>query len=116
MDNPPSLDEALKQVFISGDEPEEKLNDYMKDITGKINKFIGDREIEIKKKYPDLSHDDSLTICSYTREAINSDYSPYKILNRNLASDNRKEGLKKISKYLYILINSIKKIKKILSR
>ena len=52
VDNPPSLDEALKQVFISGGVPEEKLNDYMKDITGKISKFIGDREIQIKKNIP----------------------------------------------------------------
>ena len=112
MNKPPSLEEALNQIFISGGVPDNELNDYINDIKTKINKFIEGRESQIKEKYPNLSHNDSLIICSYTREAINSDYSPYKILNRNLANDNRKEGLKNVSKYLFILLMALRKLKK----
>lgn len=112
VNKPPTIEEALNQIFISGGVPDNKLNDYIKDIKTKINNFIEGRESQIKEKYPNLSHNDSLIICSYTREAIDSDYSPYKILNRNLASDNRKEGLKNVSKYLYILLMALRKLKK----
>ena len=112
INKPPTIEEALNQIFISGGVPDNKLNDYVKDIKTKINKFIEDRESQIKEKYPNLSHNDSLIISSYTCEAINDDYSPYKILNRNLASDNRKEGLKKVSKYLYILLMALRKLKR----
>lgn len=112
LDNPPSLKEALNQIFISGGVPENEVNDYVKDITKKVNKLVEDRDREIKEKYPNISHEDSLIICSYTCEAINSEFSPYRTLNRNLASDNRKEGLKKVSKYLYILLKALRKLKK----
>ena len=112
LDNPPSLKEALNQIFTSGGVPENEINDYVKDITKKVNKLVEDRDREIKEKYPNISHEDSLIICSYTCEAINSEFSPYRTLNRNLASDNRKEGLKKVSKYLYILLKALRKLKK----
>ena len=51
-------------------------------------------------------------ISSYTCESKNKKYSPYKLLNKNLVSDNRQEGINNISKYLYILINSLRKLDK----
>ena len=39
-------------------------------------------------------------------------FSPYRTLNRNLASGNREEGLKKVSKYLFILLNALRKLKR----
>lgn len=47
-----------------------------------------------------------------TCEAKSPDFSPYKILNRNLANENRKEGLQKVSKYLYILLMALRKLPK----
>ena len=111
IDKPPSLKEALNQIFISGGVPDNKVDDYIYDITKKVTKLVEDRQSKIKAKYPNITYEDSLIICSYTREAINSEYSPYKILNRNLASDNREEGLKKVSKYLYILLKALRKLK-----
>ena len=35
----------------------------------------------------------------------NPKYSPYRVLNRNLVSENRKEGLKKVSKYSFLLLS-----------
>ncbi len=62
-----------------------------------------------KKKYPKITKEDSIIISSYTCESKDNKFSPYKILNINLVSENRKEGLKNISKYLYILLKSLRK-------
>lgn len=112
LDNPPSLKEALIQIFISGGVPENELNDYINYLNKKIYKLVEDREIKIKEKYPNLSKEDSLIIASYTCEAKNHEFSPYRTLNRNLASDNREEGLKKVSKYLYLLLKALRKLKR----
>jgi len=114
VDNPPSIEEALKQIFISGGVPDNQVDEYITHMINKINKFLNEKEREskIKEKYPNVTHEDSVIITSYTCEALKSEYSPYKILNRNLASDNREEGLKKVSKYLYILLKSLRKLKR----
>ena len=112
IDNPPPLKEALKQIFIAGGVRENEVNDYVNDITTKVNILYEKRKLIIKEKYPNISFEDSLIICSYTCEAINHEFSPYRTLNRNLASDNRKEGLKKVSKYLYILLMALRRLEK----
>ena len=112
IDNPPPLKEALKQIFIAGGVRENEVNDYVNDITTKVNILYEKRKLIIKEKYPNISFEDSLIICSYTCEAINQEFSPYRTLNRNLASDNRKEGLKKVSKYLYILLMALRRLEK----
>ena len=48
LDNPPSLKEALIQVFIAGGVPEIELNDYVEDLNKKIYKVVEDEEIKIK--------------------------------------------------------------------
>ena len=55
LDNPPSLNEALIQVFIAGGVPENELNDYFVHLNKKINKLVEDRDFKIKEKYPHLS-------------------------------------------------------------
>lgn len=112
--NPPSLKEALSQIFISGGVAEKELKEYIDDLIDKANHFINkkQRKAQIKEKYPNISENDSLIICSYTCEAKSPDFSPYKILNRNLANENRKEGLQKVSKYLYILLMALRKLPK----
>ena len=99
VDNPTALKEALIQIFIVGGVPESELNDYVEYLMKKVNKLVEDREFKIKENYPNLSKEDSLIIASYTCEAKNSEFSPYRTLNRNLSSNNREEGLKKVSKY-----------------
>ena len=49
---------------------------------------------EINNKYPSVSLEDAKIISSYTCESKEKNFSPYKILNKNLVSDNRKEGSK----------------------
>ena len=113
LDNPPSIEDALKQIFISGGLSSNEINLYINDINEKINDLLNKkgRESKIKEKYPNITHNDCVIISSYTLEALNSEYSPYRILNRNLANDDRKEGLNKVSKYLYLLLKSLRKLK-----
>ena len=112
--NPPSLSESLRQLFKSAGANDNKVEELIKDIDSKCKEIVKINNNKIKEKYPNISKDDALTISSYTCESIEDDFSPYRILNLNLVSKNRRQGISNVSKYLYILLK--KKIKKILSR
>ena len=106
----PSLSDALKQMFISCQLTEEQANDLIKDILTKTEEIINKNWDKIKKRYSKISKEDSNIICSYTCESKNNKYSPYKILNKNLVSEDRKGGVKNIPKYLFILLKSLRKL------
>ena len=108
----PTLSDSLKQLFINSGAKEELSNDLIKDIISKTEKVINKNWNKIKEKYPSITKEDSKIICSYTCESKDKNYSPYKILNKNLVSDNRKEGIMNVSKYLFILLKSIRKLDK----
>ena len=76
----------------------------------KTEEIINKNWDKIKKRYSKISKEDSKIICSYTCESKNNKYSPYKILNKNLFSEDRKGGIKNISKYLFILLKSLRKL------
>ena len=67
---------------------------------------------KIKEKYPKITYDEALIISSYTCESENKKFSPYTILNTNLVSENRQKGITNVSKYFFILLNSLRKLKK----
>ena len=69
---------------------------------------------DIKKISPDLTFNEAQIISSYTCEFVGSDkqFNTYSLLNTNLVSNDRKAGIKKISKYLYILVKSLRKLPK----
>jgi len=73
---------------------------------------VDDNNKEIKEKYPNISTDEALTISSYTCESIEDGFSPYRILNLNLVSKNRRQGVENVSKYLFILLKSLRKLKR----
>ena len=108
--NVPTLSESLYQMFKSKNIGDIKINNLIQDILDKCKKTIDKKFNEIKNKYNNITIDDAYIICSYTCESIESEYSPYRILNRNLVSDNRKNGVKNISKYLYIFLKSLRKL------
>ena len=108
----PTLSDSLKQLFINSGAKEELSNDLIKDIISKTEIVINNNWNKIKEKYPSITKEDSKIICSYTCESKDKNYSPYKILNKNLVSDNRKEGIMNVSKYLFILLKSIRKLDK----
>ena len=108
----PTLSEALSQMYIlSGAQPN-KSKELVEDILSKCKSTIDKNFAEIKKEYPNISKDDAYIICSYTCESKEDEYNPYRLLNRNLASEDRKNGINKISKYLYILLRALRKLKR----
>ena len=109
---PPNLSNALNQMFTKSGATEEYSNELINDIISKTEEIINKNWNEIKKKYSKITKEDSKIISSYTCESKDNKFSPYKILNINLVSENRKEGLKNISKYLYILLKSLRKLDK----
>ena len=81
----------------------------------KVESFINEveKKKEIDKEYPNLSNEERCIISSYTCESsYDTQYSPYRILNSNMVADDRKKGLSNLSKYLYILLITIRKLKK----
>ena len=110
--NPPNLSESLEQIFKSAGANDSKCEVLIKDIESKCKKVVEDNNKEIKEKYPNISNDDALTISSYTCESIEEDFSPYRILNLNLVSRNRRQGITNVSKYLFILLKSLRKLKR----
>ena len=61
----------------------------------------------IKKKYPFIKKEEAKIISSYSCEAFDPNYSPYKIVNDNLNKENRFIGIKNISKYLFIFLYAL---------
>ncbi len=112
-DNPPTLSDALKEMFLNSKAPMESIDYLVNDIISKTEAKINENFEEIQEKYPNVSEEDSKIICSYTCECKNySELSPYKILNKNLVSNDRKEGVENVSKYLFILLKSLRKLER----
>ena len=110
--NPPTLSEALIQMFESAELDDNKVKELTNDIISKCKVRILPVFDLIKKKYENITIEDAYIICSYTCECEPKErkYSPYRILNQNLVSENRKNGVRNISKYLYILLKSLRKL------
>ena len=112
VDNSPSLSDALYQMFKSKNLEDENVQELIKDIMTKCKKIIDKNFDKITKKYNNISKDDAYIICSYTCESLIDYCSPYKILNQNLVSSNRQNGINNVSKYLNILLKSLRKLPK----
>ena len=95
----PSLSEALNQMYVSIGLSSQKAYDLTMDIILKSEKIIKFNFDLINEKYPFLTKDEAIIISSYTCEAKDPNYSPYKILNINLCEENRNESIKRISTY-----------------
>ena len=91
-----TLTEALTQMYTSSGVDNNTINDLIAELIQDCKNKIESNFNKIKEKYPSISKDDAIIISSYTCEAQNNDYSPYKILNRNLVSDVRINVLQKI--------------------
>ena len=95
--NPPSLSEALAQMFKSSNLYSKKINEFVEDILNKCKGIIEQNFDLIKKEYKNITKEDAYIICSYTCESEDRTYSPYRILNQNLVSNNRQNGVNNIS-------------------
>ena len=106
IDKKPTKEEALEQMFISARCSKDKANQLIKTILTDVSYFIdkNERFKKIKDKYKDITKEDSLIICIYTYEFYSPDdiYNTYSILNSNMASNNRKQGIKNVNNiYFY---------------
>ena len=109
--NCPTLKEALQQMFISSGASKDKANQLAITVYDDVKAFIEPKFKDIKNKYPNVTLEDAFIISSYTYEFENeTDYNTYKLLNTNLVSNNRKQGIKKVSKYLFILLKALRKL------
>jgi len=111
----PTLQEALMQMFTSSGLTQIKSNNLINEIIYKVNMHLNKKFIEIRKKYPNITAEEAQIISSYTCELANkedSNYNIYKILNQNLVSKNRQMGIMVISKYLFIFLKSLRKLKR----
>jgi len=111
IESPPSLQESLEQLFISSGKNDDESNQLANNIIFKCDIKIETAFPQITLKYPEITQEEAKIIASYTCECdTGSEFSPYKILNRNLISENRRQGIKNISKYLFILLKSLRKL------
>ena len=110
-DHPPSLKEALCEMFTSSGGGNKSSSLYGQ-IISKVNKHLQKNFSSIQKKYPNITYEDAQIITSYTCELNKEDYNynPYKILNSNLVSDDRENGIRNISKYLFIFLKTLRKL------
>ena len=110
--NPPSLFEALEQMIQSTGLSNQKVFDLTNDIISKCEKVVKSNATLITDKFQNITLKDAKIISSYSYEAEDPNYSPYKILNMNLCSENREQSIKNVSKYLYIFLRSLRKLDK----
>ena len=97
-------------MFKSSDLDKKKVKELTEDIINKYKVRINPYFDSIKTKYNNITKEDAYIICSYTCEAEDRAYSPYRILNQNLLSNNLQNSVNNISKYLYIFLKSLRKL------
>ena len=106
----PSLSDALYQIFKSSNLDDNKIKSLTEDIMKKCGIIYEQNLNKINQKYPNISKDEALILCSYTCESKEYEYSPFILLHKNLVVENRKQGLENVSKYLYIFLRALKKL------
>ena len=108
--NQPTLQDALNQMYKTLNLDNNKVNELTKEILSRCREKIDPKYNEIKNKYKNISKEDAYIICSYTCETEERQYSPYRILNQSLVSDDRQNSVRNVSKYLYIFLKSLRKL------
>jgi len=110
LNNMPTLNLALYEMYVLSNLSADKALDLTNDIIIKCMKKVDSNLIEIRNKYQNISREDAKIITSFTCESKDENYSPYRILNKNLVSEDRKNGIRIISKYLFIFLCSLRKL------
>jgi hypothetical protein len=110
--NTPTLKEALKQMFTSSGASSIDSNHMINQILKTVNNHLDKKFNNIKLKYRKITLEDAQIISSFTCQLYDKylNYSPYRILNTNLSSQERGKGISNISKYLFIFLKSLRKL------
>ena len=77
------------------------------------DKKINDNWDLIKQENKEISKDDAFIVSSYTYEPkhMYREYSPYRLLNTNLVSNDRKSGIINVEKYLFLFLRALRRMK-----
>ena len=112
--NKPSLKDALQDLYLNSNISPDIAKEIVNDLYNQSESFINEKFDKIRTKHPKITKEDAIIICSYTMD-IENKYkadSPYKILNQNMTSENRKNGIQNISKYLLVFLLALRKLEK----
>ena len=102
----PSLEDALDELYMTLNLT--NIETQRKYVIKECKRHLENKFKKIKETHPNVTKDEALTICTYTYEDAKQELSPYKILNRNLISNDRRNGIKKVCKYFFILLKAIR--------
>ncbi len=107
-----TLENALKELFLNAGATKVEANEIYENLYLICKERINKKWEEIHRQHKSISKEDALIISSYTYEAkpMYKNYSPYRILNTNLVSNNRKNGVSNIDKYLFIFLRALRKL------
>ena len=111
---PPTLEEALIELFRNGGLSEKDSKEIYNHLYKICNNRVNEKWDEIRKQNPKISKLDALIISSYTYEpkAMYKKFSPYRLLNTNLVSADRKNGIINIEKYFFLLLVALRGLTK----
>ena len=117
----PTLEEALLEMFENAMFENAQLSKNENDAKElynflyiECNTKIENNWNSIRQKYVNITKIDALIISSYTYEPMAKyrKFSPYRLLNTNLVAINRKNGVKNVIKYLFLFLQSLRKLEK----
>ena len=105
---PPTIESALDQLYESMEleDPETQRNI----VISECKKYVEKNFEKIKNVHPNVTEEEALVIAIYSYEDSKSKLSPYRVLNTNLVSNDRKNGIKKVTEYCFLLLKSIRNL------
>ena len=111
---PPTLEEALIELFRNAGLSEKDSKEIYNHLYKICNNRVNEKWDEIRKQNPKISKTDALIISSYTYEpkAMYKKISPYRLLNTNLVSADRKNGIINVEKYFFLLLVALRGLPK----
>ena len=108
----PTLNEALEHMYISSGLQPDYSKTLIDSVINKVENFVDNNFTNMREKYPDITKEHAKIISSYTCEAVDKKYSPYKVTNSNLVKEDRRKGVSNVSKYVFLLLSSLRTLKK----
>ena len=111
---PPTLEEALIELFRNGGLSEKDSKEIYNHLYIICNNRVNEKWDEIRKQNSRISKTDALIISSYTYEPkkMYEKFSPYRLLNTNLVSADRKNGIINVEKYFFLLLVALRGLTK----
>ena len=110
----PTLEEALLEMFENAQLSKNEAKELYNFLYIECNKKIENNWNSIRQEHKNITKIDALIISSYTYEPMAKyrKFSPYRLLNTNLVAINRKNGVKNVIKYLFLFLQSLRKLEK----